>query len=193
MRRWRWGLLSPRRLAGTNGIGLVAEALTIRLAHPADLPLIAALLERVSDETRYLRYCHPRPGSPAWAWFEAERLVHQDGVRALTVIITKNVRQSPEVIAIGELAWSQGAAAGGEVALMVRDDQQRQGVGTMLGRELLALAQGLGIATLHAHLLPENRASLRLLGRLGIAYSTTFDGDLMHVETPANGAEAWLA
>jgi acetyltransferase len=175
-----------------KGSGLSAEALTARPARPADLPLLAALLEQVSDETRYLRYCHPRPGSRAWAWFEAERLVRQDGVGALTVIVTSNARQSPEVIAIGELVWSQGSAASGEVALMVRDDQQRQGVGTTLGRELLVLAQALGIATLHAHLLPENRASLHLLRRLGVTYSTTFDGELLHVETQANGAEAQL-
>lgn len=193
MRRWRCGLLAPRRLAEMKGSRLSAEALTVRPAQPADLPPLAALLEQVSDETRYLRYCHPRPGSRAWAWLEAERLVRQDGAKALTVIVTRNARQSPEVIAIGELVWSNGPAQRGEVALLVRDDQQRQGVGTTLGHELLALAQGLGIATLHAHLLPENRASLRLLRRLGVAYAPTFDGELLHVETQANGAEAQLA
>ncbi len=193
MRGWRWGLLSPRRFAEMKGGGLLAEALTVRPVQPADLPLLAAFLEQVSDEARYLRYGYPRPGSRAWAWFEAERLVRQYGSKALTVIVTGNARQSPEVIAIGELAWSRGPAPSGEVALLVRDDHQRQGVGVTLARELLVLAQGLGIATLHAHLLPENQASLRLLRRLGVAYTTTFDGELLHVEAPVNGAEAQRA
>jgi RimJ/RimL family protein N-acetyltransferase len=46
---------------------------------------------------------------------------------------------------------------------------------------------------LHAHLLPENRASLRLLQRLGVAYATTFDGELLHIKTQAKGAKARLA
>jgi hypothetical protein len=90
--------------------------------------VLAALLEHASDETRYLRYCHPRPGSRAWAWFEAERLVRQDGAGALTVIATTNTVQPPEAIGIGELVWSHGPAPSGEVALLVRDDHQRQGV-----------------------------------------------------------------
>lgn len=195
MRRWWCGLLSPHRYVMVKGSGLRAEPLIVRRAQPADLPLLAALLEHASDETRYLRYGSPRPGSRAWAWFEAERLVHQDkdDARGQVVLVTTTTVQPPEVIGIGELVWSHDSATSGEVALLVRDDQQRQGIGATLSRALLALAQAQGITTLHAHLLPENRASLRLLRRLGVAHETTFDGELLHVAIQAKGANVRLA
>jgi hypothetical protein len=43
------------------------------------------------------------------------------------------------------------------------------------------MAQARRIAEVHAHLVPENRASLRLLRRMGVPYTTTFDGDLIQV------------
>lgn len=191
MRR-RWcGLRSPHRYATEKSNGLRAEPLTVRRTQPADLPLLAALLEQVSDQTRYLRYGSPLLGSRTWARVEAERLVHQDGARGLVLVTTTTV-QPPEAIAIGELVWSHDSATSGEVALLVRDDQQRRGIGTTLGRALLAQAQAQGMTTLHAHLLPENRASLRLIRRLRVAFATTFDGELLHVAIQTNGASAHL-
>jgi RimJ/RimL family protein N-acetyltransferase len=190
MRRWWCGLWSPHRYAIEQSSGLRAEPLTVRRAQPADLLRLAALLEHVSDETRYLRYGSPLPGSRAWAWFEAERLVRQDGAGALTVLVTTPMVQPPEIIGIGELVWSHDSTASGEVALLVRDGRQRRGVGTTLGRALLALAKAQGMTTVHAHLLPENRASLRLLRRLRVAYATTFDGELLHVAIQTNGTNA---
>jgi acetyltransferase len=157
-----------------------AAPVTVRHAVPADLPLIVDLLERLSDQTRYLRYCHPVPRSPAWAWAEAARMLRQGGSRVLTLVAVSRAERTAEVIGVGELVIDGGAGASAELALLVRDDQQGRGVGTELGRRLVGLARARGLAELYGHLLPENRASLALLRRLGAPYTTAFDGELLH-------------
>jgi hypothetical protein len=47
-------------------------------------------------------------------------------------------------------------------------------------RYLEPLAHRLGLTAIHADLLPENRASLRLLRQLGAPYTLSFDGGLLH-------------
>ena len=98
MRRWWCGLRSPHRYAIEKSSGLQAEPLTVRRVQPADLLLRAALLEHASDETRYLRYGSPLPGSRTWARIEAERLVQQDGARGRVVLVSTTTVQPPDSV-----------------------------------------------------------------------------------------------
>jgi L-amino acid N-acyltransferase YncA len=56
-----------------------------------------------------------------------------------------------------------------EISYYVRFSHHRQGVASQLVRECIALAPELGIRTLFAILLDDNRASVRLLERFGFA------------------------
>lgn len=53
---------------------------------------------------------------------------------------------------------------------MVRDDQQRNGLGTLLLRRLIALAHQRHMRTLRATLWAENWAARQLLRNLGLPY-----------------------
>ncbi|MFD0490015.1 GNAT family N-acetyltransferase [Saccharopolyspora spinosporotrichia] len=56
----------------------------------------------------------------------------------------------------------------GEIALLVRDDWQRRGVGSVLAARLVEEAQALGIATLSAHTHVDNTAIARTLRKAGL-------------------------
>ncbi len=58
-----------------------------------------------------------------------------------------------------------------EVAFEVVDEQQRRGLGAALLDTITTVAVANGLRRLQATVLPENRASLRLLSRLGIPMS----------------------
>ncbi|MBY6277158.1 GNAT family N-acetyltransferase, partial [Symbiobacterium thermophilum] len=69
-----------------------------------------------------------------------------------------------EVIGIGELGRMDEDCA--EIALLVRDDCQGEGIGTALGHELVEVARELGYTRLQAYMLAENRAMRRIIAKL---------------------------
>ncbi|MFE9187952.1 GNAT family N-acetyltransferase [Micromonospora haikouensis] len=77
-----------------------------------------------------------------------------------------------------------------EVALLVRDDWQRRGVGTALLRRLVRHAERAGLAGLVLHVQAENTAMLRTLRRLARPMVTERDGCLVTVSVPVTAAPA---
>jgi RimJ/RimL family protein N-acetyltransferase len=63
-----------------------------------------------------------------------------------------------------------------EVAIVVGDCHQGQGLGTALGIALADGARALGIARFTAIMLPENTAAQRLFARISGRLTTRFDG-----------------
>ena len=63
-----------------------------------------------------------------------------------------------------------------EVAVVVGDCYQGQGLGTRLGIALADGARGLGVGRFTATMLPENTAAQRLFARISGRLSTRFDG-----------------
>jgi RimJ/RimL family protein N-acetyltransferase len=153
---------------------------TVRAARPDDVPLLADLVYCVSARSRWLRYFQPLPPSLWHAWAEGRRMARQPAERALTLVATVPDGPMTAAVAAAELAYDP-LGPGGELAILVRDDYQGQGLGAALGRLLVALAQARGLAELHGHILPDNRAALKLIRRLGIPARTAYDGDLIHV------------
>lgn len=151
----------------------------VRPASPDDVPLLADLVYQVSARSRYLRYFQPMPASLQQAWAEGRRMARQPANRAVTLVATVPDGAFGAVVAVGELAHEPGSHRG-ELALLVRDDYQGQGLGVGLGRALVTLARDRGLTELHGDMLPENRAVLRLLQRLGVPVTTGFEDGVIH-------------
>ncbi|MFC8850807.1 MULTISPECIES: GNAT family N-acetyltransferase [unclassified Micromonospora] len=79
-----------------------------------------------------------------------------------------------------------------EVALLVRDDWQRRGIGTALLRRLVRHAERAGLAALVLHVQAENTPMLRTLRRLARPMATELDGSLVTVSLPVTAAVAGL-
>ncbi|GAA4618024.1 GNAT family N-acetyltransferase [Saccharopolyspora hordei] len=131
--------------------------LTIRPADRSDVELVAEFHERCSSAARYRRYFSP--GSAP-------------GERGLQRLLTPALGHSllavspdGDVVGMGNLMYDGDE---GELALLVRDDWQRCGVGTALLGELVAQARQLGLRTITAHTHVDNTAIARTLRGAGL-------------------------
>lgn len=103
------------------------EELTVRQASAADVPDLLAMHFRCSRRTRRQRYLGGRPTAA-----DLTRLVSRRHGRTLVV-----AHPGGDVVAMGNLMHD---GADSEVALLVEDAWQRQGIGSLLLRRLLAAA-----------------------------------------------------
>lgn len=145
------------------------RALLVRFGTPNDLPLLDDLSTRLSPETRWLRWFIPISAEGvAHLWrliFEADP--------TQTIIVAETTEPQPHLIAVAQLARSRTQPDSAEFAIVVRDDYQREGVGTRLAHVLGRLAQTRGLRRLTATALIENRGVVQLLRKLDLAYRTT--------------------
>ena len=166
-----------------------------RRATAADTLLLSELLGRLSPGTRHLRYMSSRHFSHEAIWSEAARMVRGNAPDYTTIVATIRHAEDDEAVAVAELARDQHDRSTGEIALLVRDDMQRQGIGLFLLQHLVYLAQQGGITRLSANLLVENLAMFRLIGALKLPYTaTTSQGEThMLVAIPAQPEAITLA
>ena len=68
-----------------------------------------------------------------------------------------------------------------EVAFVVIDDYQGQGIGTALLQHLAIIARGAGLCALIGEVLPENRPMLRVFEKCELPMIVTRDPEVIHV------------
>jgi RimJ/RimL family protein N-acetyltransferase len=140
------------------------QRVCLRKIAPEDAPKLIAGLQLLSEATRYARFFFAKTGfSPA----ELDRLTHCDGItREAWVAEWASAAQRP---LIGVARWERdpGDPERAEVAFVIRDDWQRQGLGTALLRQLAVQAQQQGIRYFHAEMLWDNVGALRVLAAIG--------------------------
>jgi acetyltransferase len=128
----------------------------IRPIRPEDEPLMVNFHATLSDETVYLRYFHMEKLSSRVAH---ERLVQKcfiDFDMEIALVVDHEVKPGEhELLAIGRLTRIPGDRSA-EVAILVNDASQKQGLGVELLRRLVAWARDKKIASIFALILPEN-------------------------------------
>ncbi|TDB75636.1 GNAT family N-acetyltransferase [Micromonospora sp. KC723] len=149
----------------------------VRPAGPDDLAGVVELHEACSVRTRQRRYLTgatmPSPG-------RLRRLL--DPARGTTLLATTGSGGAAESIVAMANLLGEGDEA--EVALLVRDDWQRRGLGTALLRRLFGHAERAGYAAVLLHVQAENVAMLRAVRRLGRPAPVERDGALLTVTVP---------
>lgn len=71
-----------------------------------------------------------------------------------------------------------------EVAFIVTDSYQRQGIGALLTRHLVNLARSAGLRQLAADVLPENVPMLKVFGKFGFKTVRSQDPQVLHLILP---------
>ena len=152
---------------------LRGQLVAVRQAMVADTFLLAELLCRLSDRARHLRYMRSGHFSAQVVWNEAVRMTGGHSPDHTTLVATIRPNVYDEAIAVAELVRDRHDLTVGEIAVVVRDDEQRQGIGSFLLWRLIHLAQRSGITSLSASMLAENRAMFQLIRTLRLPYTAT--------------------
>jgi RimJ/RimL family protein N-acetyltransferase len=142
----------------------------IRALHRYEEAPIRELDAHLSAQSRYLRFLSPFPKLPD----SLVRLLACVDYRRTLAMIVEGEDDGREVVGLG----SFGAAddSGAEVALLVRDDWQRQRVGLELARRVLMAAESRGFHRFIVHVHSDNVAIRRLLHHVGRVVSAKISG-----------------
>jgi acetyltransferase len=149
------------------------QLVAVRQATAADTVQLAGLLSQLSLRTLQLRYMRMGNFSAETLWHEAIRMARGYTSAYLTLMASIPLNGDGETVAIAELVQNQQDPTLGEIAFVVRDDIQKQGIGSLLFWRLICEAQRSGITRLSACMLAENSAMLRLIRTLGLPYTAT--------------------
>ena len=145
--------------------------LRVRALRPNEDGPIRELDAHLSPRSRYFRYLSPMPVTPETV---VRLLVSVDHRRRLTLVAENDSGTRGEVIGLASFCAVDDRNV--EVALAVRDDWQRQRVGTELARRVIDAAEARGFDRFIAHVTAENVAIRRLLKNIGDIVSAKADG-----------------
>ena len=145
------------------------RAVRIRHIVPEDAALLVDLFNRLSLETRRLRFFTPKPDVPdAVRWPEAVRLSTINPLVQAALIGTVQEGTENHGVGVARLIRDADDPTTAEVAIVVRDDYQGEGLGTVLFDLLIQVAMVRGLKRLRAVSLAENEAVQRLVRHTGL-------------------------
>jgi GNAT superfamily N-acetyltransferase len=121
---------------------------------PGDLARVTSLLDQLSDESRYHRFFSRGRGG---LLYELGYLQSLDGCQGVALV----AESEGEIIGLARYHLTGSGHA--EVAVVVADAWQHQGVGHRLLRDLTDVARGHGVEAIDVSMLGDNLAALRLL------------------------------
>jgi RimJ/RimL family protein N-acetyltransferase len=143
-----------RKISLKNG-----ETLRIRPIRPDDEPRLVALYDRLSRRTAYQRFFTVMPRLPTdWVHYFA----NVDYRRRLALVAERETVGGVELVGVGRFEPADGEATA-EVAFVLADGYQGQGLGQVLLDEVVRAGTERGLKRFRAEVLGENHRMLRLL------------------------------
>ncbi|MBZ5657499.1 MAG: bifunctional acetate--CoA ligase family protein/GNAT family N-acetyltransferase [Acidobacteriia bacterium] len=143
------------------------EDILMRPIRPEDEPLLIKLHQALSERTVYLRYFQPLKLSQRTAHERLTRICFIDYDREMALVVEhKKEDGNPEIIAIGRLSRIRGRDDA-EMAVLVDDRFQHQGLGTELYHRLIEVARDEHMTSVASTILSENREMQAICRKLG--------------------------
>jgi acetyltransferase len=152
------------------------EEILVRPIRPEDEPLLVKLHQVLSERTVYLRYFQPLRLSQRTAHDRLTRICYIDYDREMALVVEhkKTDDGSPEIIAIGRLSRLHGKDEA-EMAVLVDDRFQHQGLGTELYRRLIEVARDEHLGSVVSTILSENREMQIICRKLGFQLEASIE------------------
>jgi RimJ/RimL family protein N-acetyltransferase len=150
--------------------------LHIRPLQRCEHETIRAFYARLSPRTRYLRFFSPMPTLPDSVLRLLTCVDHQ---RSLA-LVAENGTTGRDVVGLASFGAIDGDRV--EVALVVRDDWQHQGVGLQLASRVLQAAEERGFHRFLVNVTSDNVAIRRLLKHVGDVVSARASGGVSEIE-----------
>lgn len=144
----------------------------IRTLVADDDQLLFDLYKQLSPETRRLRFLSARPNLPdEEIWKLATRLSHIDAWTEAALIAVIQDADREHAVGVARLARDKADEHTAEFAIVIRDDIQQEGVGTLLFDLLLQVAMVRALTTLRGYSLAENYGLIRLVQKVGLPFT----------------------
>jgi RimJ/RimL family protein N-acetyltransferase len=154
------------------------QLLTFRSSRPTDWKAIKKMLYSLSEGTVYRRFMSHVKRFP---FNRLKNFTFIDQRRDVVVVGTVFDGQNELIIAIGGYNVD-GPSNRAEVAFLVRDEWQGQGIGSFMMRHLANMARSAGLAGLTAETLVDNRPMQGVLNKCGFSVTSRSDGDTVHFD-----------
>jgi acetyltransferase len=152
------------------------QSFVLRPIRPEDEPKMIKFHEKLSEESVYLRYFRAFQLSQRVEHERLTRICFVDYDRQIALVVEwKNPQTGEEeIVAVGRLTRLANPEEA-EFAILVRDDFQRQGLGSKLLNHLLQFGRDEGIKRVIAYMLNENRGMIRASEKLGFRFEREDD------------------
>jgi RimJ/RimL family protein N-acetyltransferase len=134
-----------------------------RRIRPDDKRLIQRGIENLSELSVRRRFLSSRR---KFTQAELRYLTEVDGRNHVAIVAESPTQPARRLIGVARFVRLQDDPDTAEVAIVVADDFQGRGVGSLLARELAARARGLGVKRFTATMAGDNRPALRLMEKL---------------------------
>jgi acyl-CoA synthetase (NDP forming)/RimJ/RimL family protein N-acetyltransferase len=147
----------------------------LRPIRPADADRLVAFYDRVSPESKYLRFFAPYPRLTDR---DVLRFTRVDYVDRVAFIVTLGA----DMIAVGRYDRIEDDHA--EVAFLIEDAHQGRGIAQLLLEHLAQAARERGITRFVAEVLPENRRMAKVFADAGYRVSKGMEDGVLALEFP---------
>jgi acetyltransferase len=156
---------------------------TLRPIRPEDEPLMVTFHETLSARSVYLRWLHMLNLSRRTAHEEMIRICFIDYDREMALVADYDNPQTGqhEIIGVGCLIKEQSTKSA-EIALLVTDQFQRQGLGTELLRQLIQVGRDEHLQRLTGDILAENQGMQEICKKLGFRLQYSLEDQVVKVE-----------
>jgi acetyltransferase len=158
------------------------QAVTIRPIRSEDEPLLIQLHQALSERTVYMRYFQPLKLSQRTAHERLTRICFIDYDREMVLVAEQKTENgAAEILAIGRLSKLRGNNQA-ELAVLVDDRYQGQGLGTELYRRLIGVARDEKLTRVVSTILAENREMRALCQKLGFRMEADLEDGTVRAE-----------
>lgn len=157
----------------------------LRPIRPDDEAMLVHFHAKLSEQSVYLRYFHALNLSERIAHERLFRIASIDYAREIALVAERTDNAARELLGVARLTRQRGTNDA-EFAILIRDDLQQQGLGTILVSKLIEVGRAEGIAKIIGEILPENVGMKRLAEKLGFTLTYEIEEGVTRAEISLN-------
>lgn len=175
------GLSYKENVLLKNGQGIVIEP-----AKPEDIPCVESFMSRVSRESLQMRFM----AAVSQVSLNVIKDLCSSDFKINGCLLAKTTDDTgSKVIGMGNYL-AAGNSNSAELALLIEDEYQGRGIGTLLLERLAGLAAANGFVEFEAEVLSDNQTMINVFKSSGFQTHQVWDSGIVHIELPVGSADA---